>query len=138
MDQAKVEAIGVAVRRAFDSIEDKTSPIPKQHTLWTHNESAIGKLVIEFCNGQYHVDGATVNIHHVMVAYLSLETIADGPEEGWFVNQPQYFHPTQLDDAINVFLSRVNSPCMYRACGNDDNSIQAVHALELKLQAENK
>lgn len=133
MEQATPNNFGVDILRIFDSIKDKTSETPKNHVLWTHHESEHGKLVMEFNNGQYYLDEKSVNVHHVMVAYCSLETIDDGTDKGWFVNQPQYFHPTQLADAINVFLSRVNSPCMYRASGTDDNSVDAVYRTGLKL-----
>lgn len=133
MEQTIPNSFGITIREAFDLIEDKTSEIPKHKLLWTHQESEHGKLIMEFSNGQYYLDEKSVNIHHVMVAYCSLETIDDGVHKGWCINQPQYFHPTQLDDAINVFLSRVNSQCMYRASGTDDNSIMAVYRTGIEL-----
>lgn len=138
MDQNKQNEIAVAIRTAFNAIADKTSETEKSHVLYEHVENSVGKLVIEFSCGSYYLDNKTVWVNHLMITYLSLESTGDGPEQAWFSNQSQYFHPSLLDAAIGIYIERLNSSCSYRSFGKGDHSVQAAHQIDLETNTAAK
>lgn len=105
------------------------------------------KMCIDIQSSDFHIAGSKFlpakdkeKVTYITVSAVNFEFTREA--KGWAINGPQYFHPSQIDQAIEVFIKRIENNANTAQCvlpyGKNDTSMEAVYAIQKELSSSVK